>query len=322
MFSAVTRLLSKLTFKEGWEGGSERRTGMYTPVPEDSSTEPTHPTPLKVEFGRKSIAFIGAGNISSSLIGGLVSNGYDPKRIWAANPSQAKLKNLEQNLHIHTTQDNHQAVAAADIIVLAVKPQQMQELVQKLAQALEAKLVISLAAGVRIAQLHTWLGYKHTALVRCMPNTPALIGAGVTGLYTEPAAKVEKKLVEAIFQAVGMALWLEREEQIDIVAALAGCGPAYFFKVMEVLQSGAEKLGLPSEQANMLTLQTALGAIKMALATAEPLQGLREKVTSKGGMTARAIEVLEAGRIDQLFYEALRAAQIRANEIAKELNTT
>jgi pyrroline-5-carboxylate reductase len=153
-----------------------------------------------------------------------------------------------------------------------------------------------------------------------MPNTPSLIRAGITGLYArQSVTEAQKKQAESIMQAGGSVVWVEKEEHIDIVAALSGSGPAYFFKVMEALQAGAEKLGLPSEQAKMLTLQTALGAAKMAATSTHALKALREQVTSKGGMTARAIQVLETGGIEQLFYEALFAGQQRAHEMAEEL---
>lgn len=269
----------------------------------------------------KTIAFIGAGNMAASLISGLVTDGYAPECIWVTNPSRPKLENLQQNFKVKITQDNLQAIASADIIVLAVKPQKMQAVINDLSSKLGKKLVISVAAGVSTTQLQTWLGLPISAIIRCMPNTPALIRAGITGMYAAPSVTPEQKaLAESIMQAVGAVLWVDKEEQIDIVAALSGSGPAYFFKVMEALQAGAEKLGLPREQANMLTLQTALGAAKMAVVTADTLKRLREQVTSPGGMTAKAIGTLEAGGIDQLFYAALCAGQQRAQEMAEELN--
>jgi len=269
----------------------------------------------------KTITFIGAGNMAGSLIGGLIADGYAPDCIWASNPSLPKLKSLQENFKINITQDNLQAIASAGIIVLAVKPQKMQAVAKELGGQLGTKLVISIAAGVSTTQLQKWLGGEAAPIIRGMPNTPALIRAGITGMYAAASVTpAQKALAESILQAVGSVLWVDNEEQIDIVAALSGSGPAYFFKVMEALQAGAEKLGLPREQANMLTLQTALGATKMAAISCESLKTLREQVTSPGGMTAKAIGTLEAGGIDPLFYAALCAGQQRAQEMAEELN--
>ena len=269
----------------------------------------------------QTIAFIGAGNMAASIIGGLIANGYNPQNIWASNPSLAKLKDLQKNLDIKITQDNQQAASQADIIVLAVKPQKVHTVIKELNKTLEksTKLIISLAAGVSTIQLANCLNTDANNIVRCMPNTPALIQSGITGLYAQKTvSQAQKKRAEAIMQAVGAVLWVEKEEQMDILAALSGSGPAYFFKIMEALQTAAERLGLPLEQANMLTLHTALGAAKMAATSTTSLKALREQVTSPGGMTERAIGVLEAAEIDQLFYRALLAGQERAHEISKE----
>ena len=268
----------------------------------------------------ETVAFIGAGNMATSLVGGLVADGYAPQHLWVTNPSLPKLETLQQQFKVNITQDNLQAVASAEIIVLAIKPQKMQAVLRELSSSLGTKLLISVAAGIPTTQLQTWLGNQPIAIIRCMPNTPALIGAGVTGMYATPSiTPAQKALAESIMQAVGSVLWVDKEEQIDIVAALSGSGPAYFFRVMEALQAGAEKLGLSSDQANMLTLQTALGAAKMAAISQESLKTLREQVTSPGGMTAKAISALEAGGIDQLFYAALCAGRQRAQEMAEEL---
>ena len=266
------------------------------------------------------IAFIGAGNMATSLMGGLVADGYAPNHLWVTNPSLPKLETLQQQFKVNITQDNLQAVASAEIIVLAIKPQKMQAVLRELSSSLGTKLLISVVAGISTTQLQTWLGKQPIAIIRCMPNTPALIGAGVTGMYAASSITFAQKAVaECIMQAVGTVLWVDKEEQIDVVAAVSGSGPAYFFKIMEALQAGAEKLGLSSDQANMLTLQTALGAAKMAVTRQESLKTLREQVTSPGGMTAKAISVLEAGGVDRLFYLALCAGRERAEEIAEEL---
>lgn len=265
------------------------------------------------------IAFIGAGNMGQSLIGGLIADGYQPGQIWATEPHQDKLDALHKNFGVNVTTDNNTAVAQADIVLLAVKPQVMSEVVKGIAQTMRDKkpLIISIAAGIRIAYIQKWLGEK-AAVVRCMPNTPALVGSGATALLaSHEVSEEQKELAESILRSVGITLWLDQESQMDIVTALSGSGPAYFFFMMEALQAGAVKLGLSEEVARMLTVQTGLGAAHMALETAETLAELRQKVTSPGGTTEAALKVLESVKLRDGFIDAVQSAKSRSEELAK-----
>lgn len=264
------------------------------------------------------ITFIGAGNMANSLIGGLIADGYDPKRICAADPNLEKLKNLQKKFGINITTKNNEAVANANVIIFAVKPQILKIVATELSNFITEKkpLIISVAAMIPSTHIEKWL--QNAAIVRCMPNTPALIRCGATGLLANRYVTSEQKnLAESIMRAVGITVWVNNEEQIDIVTALSGSGPAYFFLLMEMLQQSAEKLGLPAETARLLTLQTALGAARLALESNEDVTTLRKQVTSPGGTTERAIGVLESGNIRELFFEALQAAQLRALELIK-----
>jgi pyrroline-5-carboxylate reductase len=261
------------------------------------------------------IAFVGAGNMGASLIAGLIADGYPVEKIYASNPSSEVLENLHQRFHIQTNQDNQQVVQQAEVVVLCVKPQVMRSVAIELAGVLKNKLILSVAAGVGIAALEQWLGEPH-ALVRCMPNTPALVQAGATALFANPqVSEAQKSLAESIMRAVGITVWLENEALIDVATALSGSGPAYFFLVMEAMQQAAVELGLPQEAARLLTLQTGFGATKMALEDSEPLPQLRQRVTSPGGTTQKAVEQLETEGIRRLFQHALHAALQRAREL-------
>lgn len=266
----------------------------------------------------KTITFIGAGNMAHSLIHGLINDGFDPKKIWATNPSLDALQNLKP-LNINTTQNNIDGAEQAEVIVFAVKPQVLKTVAGEIAEVIAEKkpLIISVAAGVREADLREWLG-NDCAIVRCMPNTPALLRSGATGLYANSQVTSEQKnLAEAILRAVGITLWLDQEALLDTVTALSGSGPAYFFLIMEALEKVGMELGLPAETARLLTAQTALGAARMALESEHTVEELRKKVTSPGGTTERAIRVLENGQLKNLFAEAVQAAQQRAIELAE-----
>jgi len=264
------------------------------------------------------IAFIGGGNMAASLVGGLIADGCVAQHIWVSDPDEQKLAALHERFAINTTVSNEQAVAQAGVVVLAVKPQLLKTVVQPLTETLQktSPLVISIAAGVRERTLSAWLGGK-LAVVRAMPNTPALVRSGATALYANSlVSKEQHSLAESILRAVGLILWLEDEADMDAVTALSGSGPAYFFLVMEVLEQAAARLGLAPETARLLALQTAFGAAKMALESADSSSVLRERVTSKGGTTEQAIKVLQEGRIQQLFDAALQAAHARSVELA------
>ncbi|MGE0370451.1 MAG: pyrroline-5-carboxylate reductase [Gammaproteobacteria bacterium] len=267
------------------------------------------------------IAFIGAGNMARSLIGGLISDGYQPALIIAADPDRIRLQDLENEFSIRTGMHNTSAVESANIVVIAVKPQVVERVAPEIAAALSRtdKLVISIAAGIRMVTLSRWLG-QGTPLVRAMPNTPALVQSAATVLYANPAVSAEQRdIAESIMRAVGLTLWIDDETLMDAVTALSGSGPAYFFLVMEVLEQAGRKLGLPPETARLLTLQTAFGATKMALESGVDSATLRAQVTSPGGTTERALGTLREGGIEGLFERALKAARDRSIELSEKL---
>jgi pyrroline-5-carboxylate reductase len=267
------------------------------------------------------LAFIGGGNMARSLIAGLIADGYPAQNFWVADPNAEQLAELRQNFGIHTAMSNAQAMEHASVVVLAVKPQVLKTVAQELAPTIQKHrpLVVSIAAGIREPDLNRWLG-GGAAVVRTMPNTPALVQTGATALYANPHVSQEQRnLAESILRSVGLTLWLEDETQMDAVTALSGSGPAYFFLVMEALENAAMRLGLNREVAHLLTLQTALGAAKMALESNEDTADLRARVTSKGGTTEQAVRVLQEGHLQELFDAALKAAHIRSIELAKLL---
>lgn len=266
------------------------------------------------------ISFVGAGNMASSLIGGLIADKYNPQHIWATSPSIEKLTQLQECFGINTTIDNNEGVHHADIIVLAVKPAQLKDVILETAAHIHERkpLLISIVTGIRINTLCTWLNTEQLSIVRCMPNTPSLVGCGATALYCNAITTPEQKATaESIMRAVGLTIWLNNENDIDIVTALSGSGPAYFFLIMQALQEAAIKLGLAPEIAKLLTVQTTLGAARMALESTKDLISLKEQVTSKGGTTEQALKILEEGGINNLFYDALLAAKNRAEEMTE-----
>ncbi|KPK41015.1 MAG: pyrroline-5-carboxylate reductase [Gammaproteobacteria bacterium SG8_47] len=266
------------------------------------------------------LGFIGAGNMARSLIGGLIADGFAAKNIWASDPSADKLAALADAFAVHTSAENQPIVDNTDVVVLAVKPQVMKAVASALdASARPDTLFISVAAGIQLDALGAWLGGQ-PALIRCMPNTPALVRSGATAMCANArVSERQREIAESVLRAVGVTVWVGEEAMVDTVTALSGSGPAYFFLVMEALERAAIKLGLPDDTARLLTLQTAFGAAKMALESEEDVQHLRERVTSPGGTTERAIEVLRAGELEALFERALNAAQQRSIELAKEL---
>ena len=267
------------------------------------------------------LAFVGAGNMARSLIGGLIADGWDAARISVSDPDEAQLAGLRSRFPVHTQSRNCDLAETSETLVLAVKPQVIREVAQELAEAVQAHrpLVISIAAGVRVADLQRWLG-GDCALVRCMPNTPALVQSGATVLFaTDSVDNKQKDVAESILRAVGLTLWIESEELMDTVTALSGSGPAYFLLVIEALQEAGEALGLNHRTAHLLALQTAFGAAKMALESNEDVATLRHQVTSPGGTTERALAVLEDGRLRELFNRALTAARDRSRELAEQL---
>lgn len=267
------------------------------------------------------IAFIGGGNMARSLIGGLIADGASAGRLRVADVNTEALEWLRTQYGISTFADNRAAVQGAQVVLLAVKPQAARAVAIELGAALEGHrpLFISIVAGLCSADLARWLDYD-AAIVRTMPNTPALVRSGATALHANLAVNATQRAqAESIMRAVGLTLWLDNEEQMDAVTALSGSGPAYFFLVMELLQRAGTTLGLPPETARLLTLQTAFGAAKMALESSEDAATLRQRVTSPGGTTEQALKVFNESGLERIFVDALTAAQRRAQELAEQL---
>ena len=264
-----------------------------------------------------SIAFIGGGNMASCIIGGMIANGFSAQDIIVSEPGEQSRLRLEDTYGLTTLTDNQAAAKQADLIVLAVKPQIMRSVAIDLAPALGANsVVVSIAAGIPLRALQTWLG-ADTAIVRAMPNTPAMLLEGATGLFANQHVDPTKRdLVTTIFQAIGYACWVETEAQIDAVIAVSGSGPAYFFRIIEIMQKVGQELGLPEQIARELSLQTALGSARMATESGTGAGQLREQVTSPGGTTQAALNTFEQLGLEATFREAMRSALNRVEEMA------
>jgi pyrroline-5-carboxylate reductase len=273
---------------------------------------------------KKRIAFVGGGNMASCLLGGLIARGTLAATIVVAEPLAEQRAKLEGRFGVVTRANGADAVGEADVVVLAVKPQQMAEAARAIGPVVAARrpLVISIAAGIRLADLARWLG-PGVPLVRSMPNLPALIDAGVSALYAgEDVGEEARRDAEAILSACGRTVWVPDEDQMDAVTAVSGTGPAYFFLLIEALQAAAIELGLEPATARTLCLETAQGAGRMAaLSDVEPAQ-LRAQVTSKGGTTAAALEVLESAGVRAILAQAVAAAARRSRELAHEYGAT
>jgi pyrroline-5-carboxylate reductase len=267
------------------------------------------------------IAVIGAGNMGASLLSGLIKNGCVAENIWVTDPDSEKLEGLKKQFRVNTTFNNSEATQFADVVILAVKPQILQPVATEIASIVKKNkaLVLSIAAGMRIASIQKWVG-DTVAIVRAMPNTPALIGCGASALFANVHVSADQRhLAESILNAVGITVWVENEKLLDAVTALSGSGPAYFFLIIEALQNAAQQLGLSAEVAKLLTLQTAYGATRMALESQEDIVKLRRNVTSPGGTTEQAVKVLEDENIRALLAKTLQAANRRAEELAEIL---
>lgn len=267
------------------------------------------------------ITFIGAGNMAASIVGGLIESGQPATTINASDPYPQSLEKLREVAPVTTHADNNNAVDGADVIILAVKPQVMADVCTGIASAVQASgaLVISIAAGITINSMRNWLG-EQTAIVRCMPNTPALLGAGATGLYAnEQVSEQQRGFAENILRAVGIIRWVNEERALDAVTALSGSGPAYFFLFMESMIEAGISQGLDRETATELALQTGLGAARMAIENDVDLAELRRRVTSPGGTTQAAVENFEAQGLRALVSDAMQAAAARAETMAKEM---
>ena len=267
------------------------------------------------------VTFIGAGNMASAIFGGMVQSGYPASAITATATSKATLEPLAKQLGINTTTDNQAAVAEADVVVLSVKPQIMHTVCADLRDAIQARkpLIISIAAGLTSDTLESWLGGE-LAVIRCMPNTPSLVGAGAAGLYANTLTNAEQRdLATDLMQSVGIVEWVEEEHLLDAVTAVSGSAPAYFFLMFEAMEEAATRLGLPAASARRLAMQTAFGAASMAMNSDKSPAELKRNVMSPGGTTERAIDCLEHAGLRDALDGAMQACAKRAQEMAREL---
>ncbi|WNL39350.1 pyrroline-5-carboxylate reductase [Halomonas sp. PAMB 3232] len=267
------------------------------------------------------ITFIGAGNMAKAIIGGLLDSGFSAAQITATAPKQEELAPLRETLGIHTHTDNLEAVKNADVVILAVKPQIMQDVCAALRETVQASkpLVISIAAGLEAATIDGWLGGE-TALVRCMPNTPSLVGVGASGLYANAnVSDDQRRLAGELMEAVGIVEWVEDEALLSAVTAVSGSAPAYFFLMFEAMEEAAVAQGLPAATARRLAIQTALGAATMAAQSEHDPATLKRNVMSPGGTTERAIEHMESAKLRETIKAAMQACADRADDMAREL---
>jgi len=267
------------------------------------------------------ISFIGAGNMARAILGGLVANGYDPERIWASAPEDSHLQALRNDFGIYTTTDNRHCASQADILILAVKPQVMAEACRDIASVVQntRPLAVSIAAGLDTATISEWLGGE-VPVVRCMPNTPSLVGQGSAALCaTGEVDESQREAVTAIFESIGLAVWLEDENLMHAVTALSGSGPAYCFMLLESMESAATDAGLPAETARNLAIQTMAGAARMAANSDDDPAQLRRNVMSPGGTTEQAVETFENGGLRDLVSRAYNAAKKRSAELSEQL---
>ncbi len=266
------------------------------------------------------IAILGAGNLGRSIIAGLIKSGYPADKLWATAKHDPRLQKYKKDFHIHITTDNHHAAQFADVIIFAVKPTVLIDVVKEVQDIISKRkpLIISVAAGVQIESIAR-AALVDVPIIRAMPNTPTQLRLGAIGLCANAIVKEgDCNTAESIFDTIGVTCWVKQEELMDVVTALSGCGPAYFFLLMEALQQAAEEFGLPEEAARLLTLQTAVGAAQMALESEHSPSQLRQHVTSPGGTTEKALSVLEKHNFSALMKEALEAAIERAKEMANK----
>jgi pyrroline-5-carboxylate reductase len=272
---------------------------------------------------QQALGFIGAGNMAASLISGLIADHYPADQIWVSDINEAALANLAERYGVHTTTRNVIVAEHAEILILAVKPQILRAVVEELAGTLQSRrpLVVSIAAGISSASIDRWAD-GHMPIVRCMPNTPAMVKTGATGLCANACVTdAQRSQAEAILRAVGLTVWVDEESQLDAVTALSGSGPAYFFLMMEAMEDAGVALGLDRATARLLSQQTALGAGRIAIESEDPPAELRRRVTSPGGTTERAIATFEEGGLSPLVARAMEAAARRAWELSQQLGT-
>ena len=264
------------------------------------------------------ICFIGGGNMAQALIGGLLSRGLPATRVTVSDPVE-HVRELLQAKDIHVTDNNIDAIREADIVVLAVKPQVLADVLKPLNGLFTDKLIVSIVAGAEIETISTFTGTE--MVVRVMPNTPALVQTGAHGLFAYPVVDdAKRELASQVLAATGLTLWVKSEDQIDAVTAISGSGPAYFFYMMESMIRAGKNMGLDEKTATALTLQTALGAAQMAITSSNTPAELRKNVTSPNGTTQAALEVFDRAQISQNIQTALAAAQKRSQELAQDLS--
>ena len=272
------------------------------------------------------ITFLGGGNMASALIGGMIERGFAAGDIQVVELGDAARAALESRFGVRAVAGFDAAALGCDVLVLAVKPQQMKAALAPLAGQLAGQLVISIAAGLRLADLGRWLGATgapHTRLVRCMPNTPALIGAGITGLYADPSVDAAgRAAAERILAAVGSTVWADAEAQMDAVTAISGSGPAYVFHFIEALEAAGRSLGFDEAGARRLAIDTVLGAARLAASSEDSPAVLRQKVTSKGGTTEAALASLAAAGWHDALVAAVKAAEARGRELGEQLGAS
>jgi pyrroline-5-carboxylate reductase len=265
------------------------------------------------------ITFIGGGNMASALIGGLSRNGWHAERMRVADIDAAARDRVAREFGIAVYDKASAAVANAECIVLAVKPQHLQAAARELAAHVSGKLVLSIAAGIRARDIRRWLG-GHSRIVRAMPNTPALVLSGITGLYAdEDVGAADRQTAEEVLGVAGATLWVDTEADIDAITAVSGSGPAYVFYFLEALESAARKLGFDDKAARQLALETFSGAVRLAGESTVDFATLRARVTSKGGTTERALGMFEQAQVRAAIERAVQGAAERSREMADEL---
>ena len=268
------------------------------------------------------IGIIGGGNMGQALLKGFLNHGLHPEQIFVSDHGRKKCEALAKTYHINTTPENAPVAQSADLLILAIKPQQMQTVLSEIKKVYQKNscLVLSVAAGIPTTKIIQSLGHATAPVIRAMPNTPALIQAGITALYAaSTVTPKQKQIAQALLQTVGQTLWVAEEALMDAITALSGSGPAYFFYFLDGLIQAGQNQGLSKQEATQLTLQTALGSIKMALASNQPLKTLRAQVTSKGGTTEQGILALETGHFIALLDKAISAATQRSKVLSDQL---
>jgi len=265
------------------------------------------------------VVFIGGGNMADALIGGLLKSGFEASQLRAVEVDGAARRRLSDKYRVECVAEVRGTIRPGEVVVFAVKPQQMKEAARFAGIRDNANLVISIAAGITLDTLSRWLG-GYARMIRAMPNTPALIGAGVAGLYAQPGvSEAGRKQAEAILGAVGGTVWIEDEALMDAVTAVSGSGPAYLFWFIEQLAAAGESLGLTGETSRKLAIETVLGAAKLAAQSADSPAVLRERVTSKGGITEAALKAFEEQKLAERFLRAVEAARDRGTEMGAQM---